>query len=85
MKSRRELQKKQTRSVGFPVLKDPVTHQSSASYSLLVISSTLVIFGLVNKTARIVGEIDVENALQFFYACAGLYFGRKFTGTKKED
>ena len=61
------------------VLRDPVTQQPSVSYSLLVVSSLLVVIGLMNSF------IDIDNALQFFYACAGLYFGRKYTNYKKEE
>jgi hypothetical protein len=68
-----------------PVLRDPVTQQPSASFTLLVVSSGLVIFGLLNKMAKLVDGVDIDNALQFFYACAGLYFGRKLTNDKKED
>lgn len=72
---------------GIPVItfRDPVTQQPSASFTLLVVSSGLVIFGLINKAAKLVDGIDIDNALQFFYACAGLYFGRKLTSDKKEE
>lgn len=72
---------------GIPVVvfRDPVTQQPSASFSLLVVSSGLVIFGLINKIAKLVDGVDIDNALQFFYACAGLYFGRKLTSDKKEE
>ncbi len=89
----KKLKELQDRFVGFctkkgiPVItfRDPVTQQPSASFSLLVVSSGLVIFGLINKMAKLVDGIDINNALQFFYACAGLYFGRKLTGDKKEE
>lgn len=68
-----------------PVLRDPVTQQPSASFTLLVVSSGLVIFGLINKAAKLVDGIDMDNALQFFGICAGLYFGRKLTSDKKEE
>jgi hypothetical protein len=72
------------RGLPVPVLRDPVTQQPSASFTLLVVSSGLVIFGLINKIARLVDGVDIDNAMQFFYACAGLYFGRKLTSDKKE-
>jgi len=72
------------RGIPVPVLRDPVTQLPSASFTLLVVSSGLVIFGLVNKIAKLVDGVDIENALQFFYASAGLYFGRKLSGDKKE-
>jgi hypothetical protein len=72
---------------GIPVFtfRDPVTQKPSASFTLLVISSGLVIFGLINKIANLVDGVDIENALQFFGICAGLYFGRKLTGDNKEE
>jgi hypothetical protein len=68
-----------------PILRDPISQKPSASFTLLVVSSGLVIFGLLNKVAKLVDGVDIENALQFFYACAGLYFGRKLTSDKKEE
>jgi hypothetical protein len=73
------------KGVPVPVLRDPVSQQPSASFTLLVVSSGLVIFGLLNKVAKLVDGVDIDNALQFFYACAGLYFGRKLTSDKKEE
>jgi hypothetical protein len=73
------------RGIPVPVLRDPVSQKPSASFTLLVISSGLVIFGLLNKVANLVDGVDIENALQFFYACAGLYFGRKLTSDNKEE
>lgn len=86
----KELQKKLVewctkKGIPVPILRDPGTQQPSASFTLLVISSGLVIFGLINKIAKLVDGVDIDNALQFFYACAGLYFGRKLTTDKKED
>lgn len=90
MKRVRELQQKLTdwctkKGIPVPVLRDAVTQQPSASFTLLVVSSGIVIFGLLNKVAKLVDGIDIDNALQFFYACAGLYFGRKLTSDKKEE
>lgn len=90
MKKLKDLQKKLTdwctkKGLPVPVLRDPVSQQPSASFTLLVVSSGLVIFGLLNKVAKLVDGVDIDNALQFFYACAGLYFGRKLTSHKKEE
>lgn len=73
------------KGIPVPVLRDPVSQLPSASFTLLVVSSGLVIFGLLNKIAKLVDGVDIANALQFFYACAGLYFGRKLTSDKKEE
>jgi hypothetical protein len=90
MKKLKQLQNKLThlclkKGIAVPVLRDPVTQQPSASFTLLVVSSGLVIFGLINKMAKLVDGVDIENALQLFYASAGLYFGRKLTGDNKEE
>lgn len=90
MKKLKELQDKLTefctrKGLPVPVLRDPVSQLPSASFTLLVVSSGLVIFGLLNKIARLVDGVDIDNALEFFYACAGLYFGRKLTSDKKEE
>lgn len=73
------------KGIPVPILRDAVTQKPSASFTLLVISSGIVIFGLLNKVAKLVDGVDIDNALQFFYACAGLYFGRKLTSDKKEE
>jgi hypothetical protein len=73
------------KGIPVPVIRDPATQQPSASFTLLVTSAGLVIFGLLNKIANLVDGVDIDNALQFFYACAGLYFGRKLTSDKKEE
>jgi hypothetical protein len=90
MKKLKELQDKllnwcTKRGIPVPVLRDPVSQKPSASFTLLVISSGLVIFGLVNKIAKLVDGVDLPNALQFFGICAGLYFGRKLTSDDKEE
>lgn len=90
MKKLKELQDRLTefctkKGIPVPVFRDPVSQLPSASFTLLVVSAGLVIFGLVNKIAKLVDGVDINNALQFFYACAGLYFGRKLTSDKKEE
>lgn len=90
MKKLKELQKRLVdfctkKGIPVPILRDVTTQKPSASFTLLVVSSGLVIFGLLNKVAKLVDGVDIDNALQFFYACAGLYFGRKLTSDKKEE
>lgn len=90
MEKIKELQRKLVnwctkQGIPVPIFRDPITQKPSASFTLLVTSSGLVIFGLLNKVAKLVDGVDIENALQFFYACAGLYFGRKLTSDKKEE
>ena len=63
-------------------LKDPITKQPSVTLSLLITSAIIVITGLLQKPSKLIGGIDIENSLSFFYACAGIYLGRKITGNK---
>lgn len=72
----KELQEK-----GVPLffVKDPITKKPSVSLSLLLVSFTLSIFSLVNKFAKIVEGVDVDNTLQLLIICASLYFGRSLS------
>jgi beta-phosphoglucomutase-like phosphatase (HAD superfamily) len=72
----KELQEK-----GIPVifLRDPITKQPSVSLSLLIVAFVLSIFALINKFAKIVDGVDVENTLQLLIICASLYFGRSLS------
>lgn len=69
---------------GIPVVlfQDPITKTQSLTFSLVIISATLVIFGLIGKFAKLAGGFDIENSLSFFYGCSALYFGRKITSGK---
>jgi hypothetical protein len=69
------------------MVKDPKTGLGSVSLTLVFISSITVILGLVGKWSGKLGVVDINNALEFFYASSFLYFGRNWrTGaTTKED
>lgn len=75
---------KKLQDSGIPVvlLTDPVTKTQSLTFTLVIVSALLVIFGLVGKFAKLAGGFDIENSLSFFYACAGMYLGRKITNNK---
>jgi len=60
-------------------LRDPITKLPSVSLSLLIISFILSIFALINKFAKVVDGVDVENTLQLLIICASLYFGRSLS------
>jgi len=72
----KELQEK-----GVPLMwfKDPLTKLPSVSLTLMLISFTLVLFGLINKWAKIVEGIDVDSSTELFLITAGLYFGRSLS------
>lgn len=72
---------KELQDKGLPIvfLQDPITKKPSVSLSLLLISFVLSIFSLVNKFAKIVDGVDIENSLQLLIICASLYFGRSLS------
>jgi hypothetical protein len=64
------------RGIPLPMVRDPVSKLGSVSLSLVVMSSFLVVAGIIGKWSNKWGTIDIANALQFFYASCFLYFGR---------
>jgi hypothetical protein len=66
---------------GIPLLfiKDPLTKQPSVSLTLLLIAFALSVFSLINKFAKIVDGVDVDNTLELLVVCASLYFGRSLS------
>jgi len=64
------------RGINLPMIKDPKTGIGSVSLTLVFISSILVVLGLVGKWSGRLGTVDINNALEFFYASCVLYFGR---------
>jgi hypothetical protein len=62
--------------IPLPMVKDPKTGIGSVSLTLVFISSITVILGLVGKWSGKLGIVDINNALEFFYASSFLYFGR---------
>jgi len=74
--------------VPLPTIRDPKSGLGSVSLTLVFLSSFLVILGIVGKWSKSLGEIDIRNALEFFYASSALYFGRQWnkkTDTKPEE
>lgn len=64
--------------INVPMVKDPKTGIGSVSLTLVLISSIMVILGLVGKWSGRLGIVDIHNALEFFYASSALYFGRNW-------
>lgn len=75
---------KQLQDNGIPVIlfRDYKTKAPSISFTLVIISAVIVILGLIGKTTKLLGAVDIENSLSFFYGCAGMYIGRKFSSGK---
>lgn len=64
--------------IPLPLARDPKTKTGSVSLTLVFISSVMVLLGLVGKWSGKLGVIDINNALEFFYASSFLYFGRNW-------
>ncbi len=77
---------KEWQEKGIPVifLRDQDKKGPSVSLTMLMISFSLCLFALINKFAKLVQGVDVENSLQLFGICAGLYFGRSFGKLRAE-
>jgi len=71
--------------INFPMVKDPKTGLGSVSLTLLIISSIMVILGLVGKWSGRLGIVDINNSLEFFYASSALYFGRSWVSKSQTD
>jgi hypothetical protein len=69
------------KGIPIPVIRDPKTGTGSVSLTLVFISANLVIFGIIGKWGAGL-KIDMEQAMQFFYATSALYFGRGLTAPK---
>jgi hypothetical protein len=72
--------------IPLPLARDPKTGIGSVSLTLVFISSIMVILGLVGKWSGKLGVVDINNALEFFYASSFLYFGRNWrTGASAKE
>jgi len=83
----RELKKKwldfvasmNSKGVPLPLVRDPKTGIGSVSLTLVFVSFNVVIVGLVGKWSKALDGIDLTQALNLFYACGALYFGRNMS------
>jgi len=52
--------------------------EGNPALTLVILSSALVIAGIVSKWSGFLGGVDMNNALQFFYASSTLFFGHSW-------
>ncbi len=78
-KIKQKIKDLQEQGVPLFFIKDPITKQPSVSLSLLLVSFGLSFFSLINKFAKIVQGVDIENSFQLLIICASLYFGRSLS------
>jgi hypothetical protein len=68
-----------SKGIPLPHIRDPKTGMGSVSLTLVTYSTILVIIGIIGKWSGKLGGIDINSALQFFYASCALYFGRNLS------
>jgi hypothetical protein len=73
------------KGVPLPMVRDPNTLEGSVSLTLVVLSSIMVMVGIVGKWSGWLGGIDMVNAMQFFYASCTLYFGHTWVHKDSKD
>lgn len=66
------------RGVPMPTIRDPKTGFGSVSLTLVFISSVIVVAGIIGKSAGVLGGLDMNSAMEFFWTAVSLYFGRQF-------
>jgi hypothetical protein len=63
--------------IPLPNVRDPKTGKGSVSLTLVFISFNLCLVGIVGKWSKVL-DVDINQAINLFMVCAGLYWGRKF-------
>lgn len=71
------------RGFPMPTFRDPATGKGSVSLTLVIMSFTFCMLGMIGKASGLVGGIDPSQTLNLFMVCAGLYWGRKFQRDEK--
>lgn len=60
-----------------PMLRDPKHGQPSVSYTMMIMSFTVCLAGLVGKISNFLGDVDMSQALILLGITSSLYFGRQ--------
>ena len=79
------LNKLNQQGIPIPLLKDPKTSVASVSFSLLVLSSLIVVIGLLGKMAKFFGGVDITQSIYWWGGCAALYANRTWNVTGKDE
>lgn len=66
------------KGIPVPTIRDPKTKFGSISLTLVFISSVIVIAGIIGKSAGVLGGLDMNAAMEFFWTAVSLYWGRQF-------
>jgi hypothetical protein len=60
---------------GIPIPMVRYKGEGNPALTLVVVSATIVVVGLLSKWAGMLGGVDLTMAMQFFYASSSLFFG----------
>lgn len=78
------ISKLQKEGIPLVFIRDPIRKLPSVSLTLLLISFSVSLFALINKFAKIVEGVDVDNSLELLIICASLYFGRSLSSKMRK-
>lgn len=70
------------KGIPLPMIRDPKTGLGSVSLTMVVASFTVAILGMVGKISKLLGDIDMTQALWLLGISCSLYFGRRVSGNK---
>lgn len=71
------------RGIPLPMVRNPNTLEGDVALTLVVVSSFLLIVGIVGRWAGLLGGIDMQTAKEFFYASSTLFFGHSWVHKDK--
>lgn len=65
-----------SKGIPLPTLRDPKHGEPSVSYTMMVMSFSVCLIGLLGNVSKFL-EVDMSQSLMLFTACSALYFGRQ--------
>jgi hypothetical protein len=71
--------------IPIPLIRDPQTSKGSVPLTLVILSTCILVVGIVGKWAGHLGGVDMANAMQFFYTACSLYFGHSWVHKETSD
>lgn len=72
-----------TQGVPLPMVRDPKRGRGSLTATFSFLSFNLVLLGTLGKITKLVGDVDLTNALWLFGISLGAYLGRTISKDEK--
>lgn len=69
---------------GVPIFFIRDNEKPSVTLTLVVLSATIILVGLIGKASGVLGGIDMQSALYWHGMSLATYMGRKITGDGKK-